>query len=156
MDAFSLAISLSALNISSSKTFRYSAFVGIFHFIMPILGYLLKEIFVRFYDINTNKIFVGVIIFIIIGIILDNDKKLAKKVINPFVFAFMVSIDSFSLGLSLNKSTLLIASLIFSFLSFSFTFIGFNIGKYIKNNLEKYSKIISISILLLVLVLKLQ
>ena len=154
MDAFSLAISLSLIDLSKNKSFNYSIVVGIFHFIMPVLGNVLKRLINNFYLINTDKLFIAVIIFIIIGIVFDNNKT-SKKTLNPFVFAFMVSIDSFSLGLSLESKVLLKAIIIFSLTSFIFTYTGFSIGKYINNNFEKYSKIISVSILLIVLIFKL-
>ncbi|MBO4600850.1 MAG: manganese efflux pump [Bacilli bacterium] len=155
MDAFSLAITLSMSGMIKYKAIYYSLFVGMFHFIMPCLGYSFKNIVDRVLIIPPNYIFIGVIVFIIIGIILDNDKKITNKILKPIIFAFIVSIDSFSFGIIISKSKLVLSCTVFSLLSSLFTLLGFKIGKIIGNNFQKYTKIISITLLLIVLIFKL-
>ena len=69
-------------------------------------------------------------------------------------FSLLVSIDAFTLGLGLEYITnnICLASLIFMSLSSIFTFLGFNLGKYTRTKFEKYSKLISIIVLLLITV----
>ena len=154
MDAFSLSISISASNLYKTRAILFAIVVGIFHFFMPIFGYLLKQIINYIIIIPSNFIFICIIIFIILGILID-DNKLSSKILNPFIFAFTVSIDSFSIGISIESSTLLISCMIFSLTSFFFTIFGFILGKVINNSLHKYSKIVAISILLIALLIKL-
>ncbi len=129
--------------------------VGLFHFIMPIGGNLLRKIIDKIIIVPSKTLFIIIIIFIIIGILLDKENNISKKILNPILFAFIVSIDSFSVGVSLNKSILIISCGIFSVTSSLFTLIGFKIGNIIYNNSTKYTKFISISILIIVIILKL-
>lgn len=155
MDAFSLAISLSTLKLKNIKVYRYAFMVGLFHFIMPIGGNLLRKIIDKIVIVPSKTLFIIIIIFIIIGILLDKENNISKKILNPILFAFIVSIDSFSVGVSLSKSILIISCSIFSVTSSLFTLIGFKIGNIIYNNSTKYTKFISISILIIVIILKL-
>lgn len=155
MDAFSLAISLSTLKLKNIKVYRYAFMVGLFHFIMPIGGNLLRKIIDKIIIVPSKTLFIIIIIFIIIGILLDKENNISKKILNPILFAFIVSIDSFSVGVSLSKSILIISCSIFSVTSSLFTLIGFKIGNIIYNNSTKYTKFISISILIIVIILKL-
>ncbi len=129
--------------------------VGLFHFIMPIGGNLLRKIIDKIIIVPSKTLFIIIIIFIIIGILLDKENNISKKILNPILFAFIVSIDSFSVGVSLSKSILIISCSIFSVTSSLFTLIGFKIGNIIYNNSTKYTKFISISILIIVIILKL-
>ena len=98
-----------------------------------------------------NKlIFSVVIISVIIGILIE--KKNNKTYINPILFAFSVSLDSFTIGISLHKSNLLLASFIFSIVSSTCTYLGFKIANKIKTKIDSNLKIISITILLIILV----
>ena len=69
----------------------------------------------------------------------EENKKLITTTGAIIFFAFTVSIDSFLVGiaLGLTKSSILIASLIFSFVSSAFTFLGLILGKKL---FEKYKE----------------
>ena len=150
IDAFSLALSLGLNGNLYKKSKLYSVVVGIFHFFMPIFGFILRTFINKVVEIPNKEIFIIVILFIILGIIFDKSNK--KTIINPFVFGFSVSIDSFSIGITLNKSIVIISSIMFSLLSAGFTYIGFKIAKKMQNKFEKNSKFLSILILLTILI----
>lgn len=150
IDAFSLAVSLGLNNKTNINGILYSSIVGLFHFFMPILGFLLRT-FINYIIILPNKlIFSIVIVFIIFGILLE--KKNTNIYINPLVFAFSVSLDSFTIGISISNKKILIASVIFSITSFLFTNLGFKIAKKIKSKFDSNLKLVSIIILLVILV----
>lgn len=151
IDAFSLALSVGLNGNFYKKNKLYSVVVGIFHFFMTIFGFILRTFINKVVEIPNKEIFIIVILFVILGIIFDKSNN-KKTFINPFVFGFSVSIDSFSIGITLNKSIVIISSIMFSLLSASFTYIGFKIAKKIKNKFEKNSKFLSISILLAILI----
>ena len=152
IDAFSLAASISMSGFLKNKYGIYSVIVGLFHFFMPVLGYALKNIIDNIIVISDKSIIVAVILFILIGICVDKEKKITNRLLNPLIFAFSVSIDSFSVGLSLNSGTILISIITFSIISSLFTFFGFELGKIFNKNFEEKGKIISIIILLILLV----
>lgn len=155
MDAFSLSVSLSTLKFDFQNKYIHVLSVGIFHFVMPLIGFTIKNLAQNIIYIPSKPIFICVILFIIIGIIIDSEDTLTNKITNPIIFAFMVSIDSFSIGITLEKSALVISCCLFAVISAMFTFLGFKIGKIINANYNRYSKIIALLILLLVLLSKL-
>lgn len=150
IDAFSLALSVGLNNGISNKKNIYPLTVGVFHFFMPMLGYILKMFINKVIVIPNKLIFIIVLIFILIGIILDKENN--NVFINPFLFAFSVSLDSFTIGISLEKSYLIISSIIFSVISYIFTYVGFKVSHKMIEKYQNKSKIISIIILLAILI----
>ena len=96
------------------------------------------------------EIFIIVLVFLIIGIIIDKNDH--KNIINPYLFGLSVSIDSFIIGFTVRKKYIVISSLIFSIVSFMFTIVGFKLGKEITKKLNNKSKIISVFILIFLLI----
>ena len=139
-----------SLSRKIKNTNKYAVVVGLFHFIMPMLGFITYNVIKHVIYIPSKQIFIIVIIFIILGILMDRKENI-EKFINPILFAFAVSIDSFSIGLSLN-SYLVIAALIFTICSSLFTKMGFYIGFKIKSHKKIPDKFISVFILLALLI----
>jgi len=154
MDAFSLAIAYGLAN-SNFNYLHESIIIGIFHFIMPLLGYILGNFILAYIALKIN-ILVGIILIIIsINIIIESTKNVEVKNINNiwqmFLLALAVSLDSFSLGIGLKAliDNIIVAPFVFSFVSFLITYLGFIFGKFIGNKIGNISKIISSIILLL-------
>lgn len=153
MDAFSLALAYGTNKISKNKIIILSLVVGLFHFIMPITGSfigisLLSKL------ITKANIIVG-IIFIILAIemLISKDEEKKGTITNIYtciIFAFTVSIDSFTvgIGLSLTNSNIIIPSLIFSITSFIFTALGLVLGKKLSKTFGKKAIYLGIIILL--------
>lgn len=157
MDAFSLSIVCGTLNLSKKVKIFLSVTVGIFHFLMPLLGNILG-LFIVHYIISAPDILVG-IIFTVLSIEmllnikeLDEEKKSFKSLANAFLFAFSVSIDSFSVGIALgtHNVNIILSGIIFAITSFVFTSLGLNIGKFLTLKFGKIANIIG-SVLLLIL-----
>lgn len=150
VDAFSLALGIGAY-IQRKKRLDYSVVTGMCHFIMPILGFVARKIINNYVYIGEKILFNLIIVFIIFGILLDKDSK-ELKVINPFLFGITVSIDSLLIGMSIDKEMLIKSSIIFSIVSFIYTYMGFKFSSAIIDNFSGYSKVISIAILIAVLI----
>ena len=159
MDAFSLSIVYGTLNLSKKIKNFLSVTVGIFHFIMPLLGSLLGLFIVN--HIISNPDILVAIIFTILSIEmlfnikeLDEEKKDFKNLVNAFIFGFSVSIDSFSVGIALgtHNENIYLAGTLFAITSFIFTLVGLNIRKFLTLKFGKIANIIG-SILLLILAL---
>lgn len=153
MDAFSLALSLGTTNPENNKVLKTSILVGIFHYIMPTIGYLI--------GINIKNIVIGInyltsIIFLVLAYELyrNKDKKENKFLtyITILIISFSVSIDSLTVGivLGLNNEFIKVASIIFSITSIVFTYLGFILGKKLNNKFQ--NKAIYIGIILLLIV----
>lgn len=138
MDAFSLALFYGSKGINNKNIIKLSISVGIFHFIMPLIGYILGSVIFSFIKIDTNIIIFVILSVIGIEIIVDGLKQ--KKDVNVCTieilgFSLAVSIDSFSVGIGLTNiiKNVIISPIIFSLISFMFTYIGLKIGKFLSN-----------------------
>ena len=64
MDAFSLALIYGTQGIVNKDKILLSTIVGIYHFLMPIIGIIFGKIIINTFAINTN-IVVGIILLVI-------------------------------------------------------------------------------------------
>jgi putative Mn2+ efflux pump MntP len=155
MDAFSLALIYGTLNLEKSMQKLMSIMVGIFHFFMPILGYQIGELILKIIKVKPD-ILVG-IIFIILGIemILSLKKeekvKLLTGILSVILFAFTVSIDSFSIGVGFGVANIkiLLPCIIFSIISCLFTYIGVVVGNKLSNKFGSITTAIGAVILII-------
>lgn len=155
MDAFSLALLYGTQGISSKNKKILSIIVGVYHFIMPLIGLLIGKAITNNLIINTN-ILVGAILSIIsVEMLISSFKKSEEKLLITFpgflIFGLSVSIDSLTTGIGLPGITnnYIISSIIFSITSFLFTYLGLNIGNKLKIKYGKVSTIIGGIILLI-------
>lgn len=156
IDAFSLSLAYGLLNIPKKTIISTSITVGIFHFIMPILGMLLGNIITDTLNLDSKYILLTILILILIEMIKslkEENKEHELNIINMLIFAFLVSFDSFTLGIGIKyiTSNIFFASIIFMILSSLFTFLGFILGKYLTKKATYKIKLIGIILLLVVI-----
>lgn len=145
LDAFSLSIVYGLNGISNKDSLLLSFIVGIFHFVMPNLGYIVGDIV--FNSLNFNLNFVVFFIFCLIGIEMiincfNNDSiNIFSSLVGYFVFGFSVSIDSFTTGIGFNaiNNNIVVDSILFMIFSFSLTYIGLVFGNKLSYKFGKYS-----------------
>ena len=103
MDAFSIALSIGTNNLSKKSICLTITLVGLMHFIMPQLGLMLGNQVYNFININPKFIISVILYYLIIVMYFDKSSKNVniESFINIFLFAFSVSIDSFSVGIGL-------------------------------------------------------
>ncbi len=155
MDAFSLAISIGTTNPSKRNTNLLSITIGIFHFIMPLLGNKIGLTLRNHLWLNTN--YLTSFIFFVLAIQMFQNRKEEEKVLNLkistiLLIALTVSIDSLTVGFAfgLSEEYNYMASTIFMCMSTTFTYIGLLLGKRIQ---EKYQdKGIYLGILIMFLI----
>ena len=155
MDAFSLALIYGTQGIAKKDKLLLSLIVGVYHFIMPLIGVIIGNLITSKILINTN-ILVGIILSLIaVEMIISSFKETNNKFLLTFpsylIFGLSVSIDSLTtgIGLSLITNKYVISSLIFAITSLSFTYLGVNIGDKLNQKYGKMSTIIGGTILLL-------
>lgn len=156
IDTFSLSLAYGLLNIPKKTIISTSITVGIFHFIMPILGILLGTIITDTLNLDSKYILLTILILIQIEMIKslkEENKEYEINIINILIFAFLVSFDSFTLGIGIKyiTSNIFLASTIFMILSSLFTFLGFILGKYLTKKATYKIKLIGIILLLVVI-----
>ena len=120
MDAFSLSILYGTLGMRKKDKFILSFIVGIFHFIMPLLGKCFGNLIFEFINVNPDLIVCLILSFIGMEMILssfenNNDIHL-MSFSEYFLFAFAVSVDSFSVGITFTGMSY---NVIFSYFSIS-------------------------------------
>lgn len=155
MDTFSLSLGVGTYNLEKKKCFILSFLVGLMHFIMPLLGNMVGNQIMRFFELNSN-LFLGCILLFIAGNLLvdmlkkEEDTTIDLSFLGMLLFAFGVSIDAFSTGLALTAITTnkFLAMLLFSMTSFTFTYIGLNIGKYVSKKLGNKASILGFILLI--------
>ncbi len=156
MDTFSLSLGIGTGKISKKRCFLFSIIVGIMHFCMPLLGNIIGQKIVQIFMLKSNFLLGIILIYLaltmLIEIIKPEEKNKNMNVINMFLFAIGVSIDSFSTGIGLSAITtnMFLAVFIFSVTSFCFTYIGLLIGKYANRLLGVYATIFGAILLIII------
>ena len=157
MDAFSLALIYGTQSISKRDKIILSIIVGIYHFVMPLLGVFLGNIILKYLVINLS--IVVSIIFLFIGIemiissIKDDSHDFVVSIFGFLIFGLSVSIDSFTTGIGLNviNNNYLEVSSIFCIVSGSFTYLGLILGNKLGSIFGKLSTIIG-GVILIILI----
>ena len=153
MDAFSLSLSLGTTNPNKKEIIKTSLTIGIFHFFMPIIGYLIGNYL-------KNKIigisYLTFLLFIVLAYELykskDEEEKTILNNITILLISLSVSIDSFTTGiaLGLNNELILLSSTIFSIVSMTITYLGLYLGKKLETKYKEKARILGIILLVLV------
>ena len=95
MDAFSLALGYGTIGLKNKDNLKISAFVGIFHFFMPLIGLYIGIFITTTLHINSHFIMGVVLLFIalemFIEMIKNEQKELNLKIIYLLLFSLSVS-----------------------------------------------------------------
>lgn len=154
MDAFSIALSIGTTNISKKNVFIIVTLVGLMHFIMPQLGLLMGNQIYNYININPKLIISLILYYLVIIMYFDKTNKNVniESFINIFLFAFSVSLDSFSVGLGLKGLTehYFLASIVFSICALCITYIGLILGKYSLKVLKSKAKYVGVVLLFII------
>lgn len=156
MDAFSLSLAYGTLNLRKKDIALLSAIVGIYHFVMPLLGNGIGALFLKFFPIEPKAIVFVVLVFIGIQMITEGikGKEDVKELtfLEMLLFGLAVSIDSFSVGVGLQSisNKYVLCAGIFSLSSLIFTYLGLMLGKKINNIIGRVSTIIGGLVLIVI------
>ena len=147
MDAFSLALIYGMQGISQKHKITLSIIVGVYHFIMPLIGLSFGTILDNINIIGIDIIASLILIYIGIDLIVSNYKKEDRLEINKtgfLIFGLSVSLDSLTVGIGLKAITnsYLLSSTVFSLTSLTFTYLGLLLGNLIGNKIGSYSKLL--------------
>lgn len=156
MDAFSLALIYGTQSISKKDKTLISLIVGIYHFVMPLIGLGIGLFITNKIIINTN-ILVGIILSLIaiemiISSFKEKEEKFLLSIPGYLLFGLSVSIDSLTTGIGFPAITdyYILSALTFSITSLIFTFLGLNLGNILNKKYGKISTIIGGTILLVI------
>lgn len=155
MDAFSLSLAYGLAGVTKKQIRTLSIVVGLFHFFMPLLGMLLGTLILKRFAFDYDFLILLILSFIGIQMILESFKEKEIKPLKKLeiiLFALAVSIDSFSVGITLTdiNENYLLSALVFSITSAIFTFLGLKLGDKIAKFIGKVSTIIGGIILIII------
>ena len=156
IDAFTMAITYGIVLNKNVEKILLCTIIGLFHFIMPICGYLTAGLINEILIIDTKYITIFIFLILILGMIKSSDEKevLVKiNIVDMILLGLGVSIDSFSVGIAiaLSKSKITLASSLFSIISATTTYIGIKIGEYITKNYRNKAKWVGVTLFILVI-----
>lgn len=156
MDAFSMSLAIAMQNRQVNKSF-ISVVVGLFHIMMPCIGlYGGRWIAAEFEHIAliAAGALLGIIGLQMIRSGMSQEENLHHIIIprgiGIFVFALLVSLDSFSVGISLGILQAPLSSVLLAFGVFSaiFTWMGLTLGNQLRHTFGRYGEVIGGLILL--------
>lgn len=154
MDAFSVSLGAGMQQLRLKRIAIIGVIFGLFHLILPLLGMMIGQFIST--SIGHFALLASGLLLIAVGVqmILAAFNHDFVKVIEPFGFgllflAFSVSVDSFSIGLSLGMFGVqtIIALSLFGSVSMIMTWAGFLLGRKVRGLLGLYSEILGGSIL---------
>lgn len=155
MDAFSLALIYGTQGICKKDKLILSVIVGIYHFIMPLIGLIIGTMVMKKLNFD-SEIIVGIILCLIaVEMIISNinkkDEKFLLSISGYLLFGLSVSLDSLTTGIGLHFITnnYLTTCIIFALTSFLATTLGLNIGNRLNIRYGRTSTIIGGIILFL-------
>lgn len=115
-------------------------FIGVLHFILPIIAYKFCLVFKS--DVDKYNNIIGGVIFILLGIMSitkkDDDTNSIVGIIGVVLLSFGVSMDSLFIGFSLGftSDVILIPAAIFGITSFIITLLAFILGNRLSNKIN--------------------
>ncbi|WP_373893984.1 manganese efflux pump MntP [Virgibacillus natechei] len=154
MDAFSVSLGLGMQRLRLKRIAFIGLIIGLFHIIMPFSGIILGQVIST--KIGNFATLAGGLLLFGIGaqMLLTAFNHEVKQIIQPvgiglLFLAFSVSIDSFSVGLSLGISGVKTALVLvlFGIASTTLSWIGMLLGRKVHGILGAYSEILGGSIL---------
>ncbi|GAJ38414.1 manganese efflux pump MntP [Saccharococcus caldoxylosilyticus] len=155
MDAFSVALGMGLLRLRLKQIFYIGVMIGLFHILMPMFGMIVGRFLSR--QFGSIASYIGGALLLLLGIQMiaasfkkEGDASASPKGIGLIFFAFSVSLDSFSVGLSLGifGARTMLTILLFGFFSMVLTWMGLMLGRHFQQWLGAYGEALGGSILL--------
>ena len=163
VDAFgtSLSIALCKCRLSARRLLLYLLTIGVFHFVMPVIGFYIGEVVARFLAAYSNYLVFVVFLTLGVKLLMDSFQKECPcfRLTNLKIFwlGFLLSIDAIFAGvaISLTHSGINIGyiSLAIALTAFLFASCGYFLGKYLSLLAGKYASILG-GIILIALAVK--
>ncbi|WLR50728.1 manganese efflux pump MntP family protein [Bacillus tianshenii] len=155
MDAFSVGLGMGMLQLRLKRIFVIGLTIGLFHVIMPLSGMFFGSLLSEHFE--GIAVYIGGALLLILGVqmIISSFRSSEESLIMPvgfglLLFALSVSLDSFSVGLSLGiyGARVILAIAMFGLFSTALTWAGLLLGRKVQSWLGSYGEALGGSILL--------
>lgn len=149
MDAFSVSIGLGTLKLRRSQMVSIPLLIGVFHMGMPLAGIWIGQ--VMSVHLGRGASIIAGVVLLLLGIQMaiqslskHNGYKKAPRGLALFAFCFGVSVDSFSVGLSLGISGahVFLSITLMGLFSACLTWFGLWLGHRLSAWLGPYSQVL--------------
>lgn len=149
LDAFSVSLGIGMITLKLRQIFYIGITIGTFHIIMPFIGMMLGRFLSEQFGSVTTII--GSVLLMGLGFHIvytsmsrDDEQRNVPAGASLLLFAFSVSMDSFSVGLSLGiyGARTLVTILIFGVVSMLLTWFGLLIGRRAQGILGTYGEVL--------------
>ncbi len=155
MDAFSISLGMGMYRLRFKQMLNIGLVVGIFHILMPLLGMIAGRFLSEKFDAVASYIGGGLLLILGVQMIWSSFKKESESLITPvgfglLLFALSVSLDSFSVGLTLGiyGARTLLVLICFGVGAMLLSWLGLIIGRRVQGLLGQYSEVLGGAILL--------
>ncbi|RCX19141.1 putative Mn2+ efflux pump MntP [Fontibacillus phaseoli] len=156
MDAFSLGVGIGMKGVRRSDAFRIGTAVALFHVLMPLVGIFAGQYVGVLLGHLARYVSGGLLLLLGAHMIFSSFKGSGFQSINHrtlwgvLLFSLSVSIDSFSVGVSLGMfhSDLLMTVLVFGFFGGLMSMMGLALGRSVGRSLGDYGEAAGGAILL--------
>ncbi|WP_096440829.1 manganese efflux pump MntP family protein [Alteribacter populi] len=149
MDAFSISVGIGMIGLRVRQIAFIGIAVGFFHVAMPLVGMVLGKIVSQYIGIFAYVFGAAVLVILGLQMIYSSFSQNRKSLLKPvgwglILFSVSVSIDSFSVGLSLG---MLGAKTVFTLVSFGvisavLTWAGLLLGRKVEGIFGSYSEML--------------
>lgn len=149
MDAFSVGMGMGMIDLRLRQIAKIGFVIGVFHVVMPLTGILIGEYLSEHF--GGWAAIAGGVLLLLLGaqMIFSSFQKEDMPLVQPIgfgllVFALSVSLDSFSVGLSLGiyKTKIVLTVVLFGLVSMILTWAGLIIGSKFQKVLGSYSEVL--------------
>jgi manganese efflux pump family protein len=155
MDAFSVGLGMGMFRLSLRQIAKIGIMIGIFHVWMPLVGMIAGRFLSEQFGAIASYLGGGLLILLGIQMVRSSFKEEEESLIAPvgkglLFFAFGVSLDSFSAGLTLGiygAKTILVL-ICFGAVATVLTWLGLLLGRRVQGWLGQYSEALGGGILL--------
>lgn len=155
MDAFSIGLGMGMYKLRLRQIFKIGITVGLFHVWMPIVGMLTGKFLSE--KFGSIALLIGGLMLVLLGLhmVWSSLRQEEEKVITPagfglVLFAFSVSVDSLSIGLTLGiyQAKMIMVVLCFGIVATILTWSGLLVGRKVQGWIGVYGEALGGSILL--------
>lgn len=149
MDAFSISLGMGIFKLRVRQIFSIGITIGIFHMVMPLIGILTGHLLSATFGKITG--YIGGMLLVIMGVLMivscfrnDEQTIVAPIGMGLIFFSMVVSLDSFSAGLSLGMfgAKAVAAMIIFGTVATFLTWSGLILGRKVQNWLGFYGELL--------------
>lgn len=156
LDAFSLGIGIGMKGMQARDVLKISTVTALFHVIMPLAGMYMGKYVSSLLGNITNYAAGGLLVLLgahmILNAFREGETKLVdhRSLLGILLFSLSVSVDSFSVGVSLGmfSSDLVLTILAFGFCGGLMSIMGLLLGRRVSQNLGDYGEAVGGAILL--------